>query len=79
MPFASDGIATDMIAMPNEKPDQDLTFLADELCDPYDFGGMPIVSPEALIAMKLVAHRRQDKDDTVPRGARVERAPRARC
>ncbi len=61
--FAIDGIATDMVSMPNTDPFKDLTFLADELEDPYDFDGMPIVSPEALVAMKLIAYRRNDQDD----------------
>lgn len=61
--FAIDGIPTDMIPLSNENPNKDLSFLASELDQPYDFAGMPIVSPNALVAMKLVAHRRRDQDD----------------
>lgn len=62
--WAIDGIATDMVPLHNEmKPNEDLSFLVEEIDNPFDLDGMPIVSPEALVVMKLVAHRRQDQND----------------
>lgn len=64
VPFAIDGIPTDMVPLHNvATPNQDLSFLAHELEEPYDLDGMPVVSPEALILMKLVAFRSKDQED----------------
>lgn len=64
VPWAIDGIPTDMVPLsPPDKPEQDLSFMESEVKYPYDLAGMPVVSPEALITMKLVAHRSKDLDD----------------
>ncbi|MGH7268864.1 MAG: hypothetical protein ACREJ3_00405 [Polyangiaceae bacterium] len=36
-----------------------------EVSRPLESGGIPIVSAEALVYLKLRAHRRRDKDDVV--------------
>lgn len=62
--WAIQGIPTDMVPLaPPDKPAQNIAFMEDEIDSPYDLDGMPIVSPEALVTMKLVAHRSRDLDD----------------
>jgi hypothetical protein len=64
VPWAVEGIPTDMVPLsPPDLPAQNLAFMEDELNHPFDLAGMPIVSPEALVTMKLVAHRARDLDD----------------
>ena len=58
VPFQFKGILADMVAVPPAAPG----ILAD-VDDPVDFDGMPLVSPESLIVMKLVAKRRKDLED----------------
>jgi len=62
--WAIEGVPTDMIPLsPPDKPEQNLAFMEHELDTPYNLEGMPIVSPEALVTMKLVAHRSKDLED----------------
>jgi hypothetical protein len=62
--WAVDGIPTDVIPLETPaKPEQNMRFLERDLEHPYDLDGMPLISPEALITMKLIAHRRKDLDD----------------
>ncbi len=56
--FAIDGIPTDMLSA-----DEHLAFLDHELANPVDLHGLPLISPEGLVAMKLVAGRPQDRID----------------
>jgi hypothetical protein len=63
--FAVDGVPTDMVAMTDEGPTGNMRFLEEELDDPVEFDGMPLISPEGLIAMKLIAFRRKDQLDVV--------------
>jgi hypothetical protein len=58
VPFAVGSIPTDMVPL-----GEDLRFMEEELEAPYDFTGIPIVSPEGLVAMKLVPFRRRDQED----------------
>ena len=62
--WAIEGIPTDMVPLsPPDKPSENLSFMEEEVNDPYELDGMPLVSPEALVVMKLVAHRSKDLDD----------------
>lgn len=61
--YAVDDIPTDVIPLESSKPHENLRFLEGELDDPFDLDGLPLLSPEALITMKLVAHRVKDLDD----------------
>lgn len=64
--FAVGTIPTDMVPLHvPSKPQDDLSFLESELLDPFDLDGMPLIGPEALVAMKLVAHRGKDLNDVV--------------
>lgn len=61
--WAIDGIPTDVIPLSTDKENENMRFLQADLDDPYDLDGMPLISPEALVTMKLVARRRKDLDD----------------
>lgn len=72
--WAVDGIPTDMIRLDSAHDDDeqrahhDMRFLEKEIADPFyivtsEGTPLPLLSPEALITMKLVAHRRKDLDD----------------
>lgn len=62
--WAIEGVPTDMVPLsPPDVPEQDLRFMETEIDAPYDLAGMPVVSPDALVTMKLVAHRAKDLAD----------------
>ena len=60
VPFRIGSIPTDSVPIPKELPG-----LLAALESPDDLDGLPIVSPEALICMKLIAHRRKDQLDVI--------------
>lgn len=60
VPFRIGSIPTDSVPIPKELPG-----LLTALDSPDDLDGMPIVSPEVLVCMKLVAHRRKDQLDVI--------------
>lgn len=60
VPFRIGTIPTDSVPVPKELPG-----LLAVLDAPGDLDGIPIVSPEALICMKVVAHRRRDQLDVI--------------
>lgn len=60
VPFRIGAIPTDSVPVP-----KDLPGLLAALEAPDDLDGMPIISPEALVCMKLVAHRRKDQLDVI--------------
>ncbi len=60
VPFRIGSIRTNSVPIPNELPG-----LLAALESPDDLDGMPIVSAEALVCMKLVAHRRKDQLDVI--------------
>lgn len=58
VPLKIAGIDTDMVPM-----EEGMRFLEAEIADPIDFDGMPLISPEGLVAMKLISFRRKDQLD----------------
>ena len=60
VPFRIGSIPTDSVPIP-----KDLPGLLSALESPDDLDGIPIISPEALVCMKLVAHRRKDQLDVI--------------
>lgn len=60
VPFRIGSVPTDAVPVPKELPG-----LITALDAPDEVDGLPIVSPEALICMKLVAHRRKDQLDVI--------------
>lgn len=60
VPFNIRGVAVDMVSIPPKVPG-----LIAELEHPDEIDGLPIVSPEGLVVMKLVAKRAKDIADVV--------------
>jgi hypothetical protein len=64
--FAVNDIPTDMVGMTRKgHRDGDMRFLEVEIDNPFDLDDMPLISPEGLIAMKLIAFRRKDQLDII--------------
>jgi hypothetical protein len=60
VPFRIGSVPTDAVPIPKELPGLLAALEAPDVVD-----GLPIVSPEALICVKLVAHRRKDQLDVI--------------
>ncbi len=61
VPLSAEGVPIDSILAPEEHD----TVLLDALTDPIIVDGVPVIRPEPLIYMKLLASRRQDLADVV--------------